>query len=152
MLHMIQGLCSHYSMFLTEQSQSVTVSTLYHLRLSQLTCFTLSSDGSIFPASDIVSCAVPHTVYIWDVKATGFGSGLSKSVYRSISAITCSNMVPRAPVTVFRRKSAASLGHPGGGIRGSPTGLEDLTPDVLPLWVASGDEYPTLDDTKVGGL
>jgi len=53
---------------------------------------------------------------------------------------------------VFRRESAANLGYPGGGIPGSPTGLEDLTPDVLPLWVASGDEYPTLDNTKVGGL
>jgi len=53
---------------------------------------------------------------------------------------------------VFRRESVAGLGRPGRGIPGSPTGLEDLTPDVVPLWVASGDEYPTLDDRKVGGL
>jgi len=152
MFHMIQELRSHCSMFLTELSQSVTVSMSYHLRLSQLTCFTLSSDGSIFPASNIVSSAFPHTVYIWDVKATGFSSGLSKGVYRRISAIACSNMVPSAPVTVFRRESVAGLGRPGRGIPGSPTGLEDLTPDVVPLWVASGDEYPTLDDRKVGGL
>jgi len=152
MLHMIQELRSHCSMFLTELSHSVTVSTSYHLRPSQRTCFTLSSDGSIFPASDIVSSAFPHTVYICDVKATGFGSGLSKSVYRSISAIACSNMVPSAPVTVFRGESVAGLGRPGRRIPGSPTGLEDLTPEVVPLWVASGDEYPTLDDRKVGGL
>ena len=61
-------------------------------------------------------------------------------------------MVPSAPVTVFRRESVASLGRPGHGIPGSPTGLEDLTPDIVTLSVASGDEYPTLDDRKVGGL
>jgi len=85
-------------------------------------------------------------------EATGFGSGLSKSVYQSISAIACSNIVPAAPVTVFRRESVVGLGRPGHGIPGSPTGLEDLTSDVVPLWVASGDEYPTLDDRKVGEL
>ena len=61
-------------------------------------------------------------------------------------------MVPSAPVTGFCRESVAGLGRPGRGIPGSPTGCEDLTPDVVPVWVASGDEYPTLDDTKVGGL
>jgi len=61
-------------------------------------------------------------------------------------------MVPSAPVTVFGRESVAGLGRPGRGIPGSPTGLEDLIPDVVPLWVASGDEYPTLDDRKVRGL
>jgi len=61
-------------------------------------------------------------------------------------------MVPSAPITVFRRESVAGLGRPGHGIPGSPTGLEDLTPDVVPLWVASRDEYPRLDDRKVGGL
>ena len=59
-------------------------------------------------------------------------------------------MVPSAPVTVFRRESVAGVGCPGRGIPGSPTGLEDLTPDVVPLWVASGEQYPTLDDRKVG--
>jgi len=61
-------------------------------------------------------------------------------------------MVPSAPVTVFRRESVAGLGRPARGIPSSPTGLEYLTPDVVPLWVAIGDEYPTLDDRKVGGL
>ena len=129
---MIEELRSHCSMFLTELLQSVTVSTSYHLRLSQLTCFILSSDGSIFPASDIVSSAFHHTVYICDVQATGFGSRLSKSGYRSISAIACSNLVPSAPETVFRRESVAALGRPGRGIPGSATGLEDLTPDGVP--------------------
>jgi len=61
-------------------------------------------------------------------------------------------MVPSAPVTVFHTESVACLGRPGCGIPSSHTGLEDVTPDVVPLWVASRDEYPTLDDSKVGGL
>ena len=61
-------------------------------------------------------------------------------------------MVPSHPVTVFRHESDASLAHPGRGVPCSPTGLVDLTPDVVPLWVASGEEYPTVDDRKVGGL
>jgi len=61
-------------------------------------------------------------------------------------------MVPAAPVTVFRRESVAGLGRPGRGIPSSPTGLEDLTPDLVPQWVASGDEYLRPDDRKVGGL
>jgi len=61
-------------------------------------------------------------------------------------------MVPSAPVTVFRRESVAGLGRPSRGIPSSPTGLEDQTPDVVPLWVPSGDEYPTLDKRMVGGL
>jgi len=66
--------------------------------------------------------------------------------------MACSNMVPSAPVTVFCRESFAGLGRPGCGIPCSPTRLEDLTPGVEPLWVASGDEYPTLDDRRFGGL
>jgi len=58
-------------------------------------------------------------------------------------------MVPSAPVTVFCRQSVARLSRPGCVIPGSPTGLEDLTPDVVGLWAASGDEYPTLDNRKV---
>jgi len=152
MLHIIQELRSHGSMFLMELSQSVTISTSYDLRLSQLTSFTLSSDSSIFLVSDIVSSAFPHTMYIWDVKATGFGSELSKSAYQSISAIACSNMVFSASVTVFHRGSVAGLGRLGRVIPGSPTWLEDLTPDVVPLSVVSRDKNPTLDNKKVGGL
>jgi len=149
---MRQELRSHCSMFLTALSPSVTVSTSCDIRLSQLMCFTLSSDGSIFQASDIVCSAFPHTVYIGDVKATGFGSGLPKRVYWSLSAIPCCNIVPSAPVTGFCRKSVTSLGLPGRGIPCSPTGLEDLTPYVVPQWVPSGDKYPTLDDRKVRRL
>jgi len=89
----------------------------------------------------MLSSAFPHILYICHVKGTWFGTRLSKGVYRSISTIACSNIVRSAPVTVFYRKSG-----PGRGIPGEPTGLENLTPDVVPLWVASGDEYPTLDD------
>jgi len=67
-------------------------------------------------------------------------------------AIACANMLHSGGVPVFRHESVAGLGHPGRGIPGSPTGLEDLTPDVVPLWVASGDEYPTLHVRKVRGL
>jgi len=133
MLYMIHELCYHNSMFLTELSQSVTVPTSYLLRLSQLTCFTLSSDESIFPASNIISSAFPHTLLIWEDKATGSSRGLSKGLYQSISAIGGSNMVSSAPVTVFRHKSIAGLGCPYRGIPSLPTRPEDLTPDVLPL-------------------
>ena len=61
-------------------------------------------------------------------------------------------MVRAAPVTVFRRASVPSLARPSPGKPGSPTGLKDLTPDVVPLWGDSGDEYPTLDHRNVGGL
>ena len=137
---------------MTELSQSVTVSTSYHLRLSQPTCFTLPSDGSLFPASNIFSSTFSHTVYISHVTAAGFGSGLSKSVDRSISAIACSNIIPSAPVTLFRCEGGADLGHPSSGIPSSPTKPEDLTPDIVPLSVASRDKYPMLDYKTVGGL
>ena len=39
------------------------------------------------------------------------------------------------------------------GILGSPAGLELLTPDVVTLWVASGDEYGgTLEEVNFGGV
>ena len=39
------------------------------------------------------------------------------------------------------------------GVHGSPGGLELLTPDVVTLWVASGDEYGgTLEDVNVGAV
>ena len=152
MLHMIQELLSHCSMFWIELSQSVTVSMLYHLQLIQLTCFTLSSDGSIFPASDIVSSAFPYIVNIWNVKATGFGSGLSKSVYLSINALAYSNIVPFAPVTVFHHESIASWAHPSYGIYSSPAELEDLMLDIVPLWVANREEYSKLNERKISGL
>ena len=39
------------------------------------------------------------------------------------------------------------------GVVDSPAGLELLTPEVVGLWVASGDEYrATLDDENVGGV
>jgi len=69
-----------------------------------------------------------------------------------MSGIACSNMVPSAPRTVFRGQSFASLSRCGCGIPGSPTGLEDLTPDKVPLWVAGRQAYRTLDDRKGGGV
>ena len=39
------------------------------------------------------------------------------------------------------------------GVPDSPAGLELLTPDLVALRVASGDEYrPTLDDESTGGV
>ena len=61
-------------------------------------------------------------------------------------------MVPSAPGTVFRHEYIAGLGLPGTHIRGSPTGLEDLTPDVVPSWVARDDKYPMRGERKVGEL
>ena len=86
------------------------------------------------------------------LKQPGSAVGYPRRVYWSISAIACSNMVPAAGVTIFRRESVAGRGSPARGIPSSPTGQQDLTPDVVPLWVASGDEYPTLDDRKMSGL
>lgn len=71
---------------------------------------------------------------------------------RSTSTIPYSNIVPEAGGIVFRRDSVAGRSCTGRAIPGSPTGLKYLTPDVVPLGVASGDEYPTRDDRKVGGL
>ena len=59
-------------------------------------------------------------------------------------------MVPSTHVTVFRRESGAGLGRPSRGIPRPPTGLEDLISDVIPLWVARGNEYLKHDDRKVG--
>jgi len=53
---------------------------------------------------------------------------------------------------VFCREFVARLGQPSCGIPGSPTGHEDLTLDIVPQWVISGDQYPLVDARKVGCL
>ena len=123
-----------------------------HVYPSKLTCLTLSSEGSIFPASEISSRALPQSMYTCDVKVTAFGSGSLKRVHLSIRVIACSNIAHLGSVTVFRLDSIAGQ-IPCHGVSGSPTGLELLTADAAALPMPSGDEYcPMLDDGNVGGL
>jgi len=74
-------------------------------------------------------------------------------VYRRVSTIACSNIVPAAAMTVFRREAVAGgLGRLGCRIPGSATRLKDLTADVVPLCQASGVKYPKCDDRNVSEL
>ena len=58
-----------------------------------------------------------------------------------------------APVAIFRRELVPGQMRSCRGVLGSPGGLELLTPDVVALWVASGDEYGgTLEEVNVGGV
>jgi len=60
-----------------------------------------------------------------------------------------------APVAIFPRELVPGQRCSYYGVLGSPEGLELLTPDVVTLWVASGDEYGghgTLEDVTVGGV
>jgi len=58
-----------------------------------------------------------------------------------------------APVAIFRRELVPGRMCSCCGVLGSPGGLELQTPDVVTLWVASGDEYcGTLEHVNVGGV
>jgi len=58
-----------------------------------------------------------------------------------------------APVAIFRHELVPGQMSLCSGVLGSRGALELLTPDVVTLWVASGDEYGgTLDDVNVGGV
>ena len=96
-----------------------------HVYPSKLTCLTLSSQGSIFPASEISSRVLPQSMYTCDVNVTAFGSGLSKKVHLSIRVIASSDIACSGPVTVFRLDSIAGQ-IPCCGVSGSPTGVEHL--------------------------
>ena len=123
-----------------------------HVYPSKLTCLTLSSQGLIFPASEISSTALPQSMSTYDVKVTAFESGSSKRVHLSIGVLAQSNIAHSGPVAVFRLNSIAGQ-IPCRGISVSPTGLELLTPDAVALRMPSGEEYcPTLDDGNVRGL
>ena len=125
---------------------------LLHIYPSKLTCLTLSSEGAIFPASEISSRALPQSIYTWDVKVTAFGGGSSKRVHHSIRVIARSIIARSGPVTQLGLDSSAGQ-IPCCGVSGSPTGLELLTSDGIALCMPSGDEYRSmLDDGNVGGL
>jgi hypothetical protein len=58
-----------------------------------------------------------------------------------------------APVAIFRRELVCGHMFSCRCVLGSPGGLELLTPDVVALWLASGDEYGgTLEDVNIGGV
>ena len=58
-----------------------------------------------------------------------------------------------APVTIFRSELVPGQMCSCCGVLGLPGGLDLLTPDVVTLWVASGDEYGgTLEDVNLGGV
>ena len=127
----------------------IPYSASYHGSLSQITSFKLSSDDSVYPASDITSCALLQPVYTLDVKAAAFESGSSKRVYLRIRAVAFPNIAPSAPVTVFR---CESIGDPMG-VPGSLSGLVFLPPGVVVLWVASrGEDRSVLEEGNISGL
>ena len=135
-----------------EQSFHHQYSTLSrHVYLSKLTCLTLTSESSIFPALEISSRALPQSMYASDIKVTAFWSGSLKRVHLSIRVIAHSNIIRSGPVSVLRLGSIAGqiLCH---GVSGSPTRPELLTAKAVAQRMPSGDEYcPTLDDRKVDG-
>ena len=62
-------------------------------------------------------------------------------------------MATSAPDAVFRHEITSGQICWCRGVVNSPAGLELLTPEVVGLWVASGDEYRAiLDDENVGGV
>ena len=62
-------------------------------------------------------------------------------------------MAASAPDAVFRREITSGQMCWCRGVVDSPAGLELLTPEVVGLWVASGDEYRnTPDDKNTGGV
>jgi len=118
-----------------------------------LTIFMLASDASIFPASDMSSRAFSQERWTSDIKVAGAGSGLTNRVYWRMRVLARVITAASAPVAIFRRELVPGQMCSCCGVLGSPGGLELLTPDVVTLWVASGDEYGgTLEDVNVGGV
>jgi hypothetical protein len=118
-----------------------------------LTNFMLASDASIFPASDMSSRAFSQDRWTSDIKVAGAGRGLSNRVYRRMRVLASAITAASAPVAIFRRELVpGQMCSCRGGLE-SPGGLELLTPGVVELWVASGDEYGgTLEDVNIGGV
>jgi len=121
--------------------------------LCPLTLFRFSFDASIFPASAIYSSALSQAPCTSDVNVIGPGVGSTTRVYRRMRALACVTRAPSTPLAVFRHDWVPGQMSSECGILDSPAGLELLTPDVVALWVASGDEYQaTLDDGSTGGV
>jgi len=118
-----------------------------------LTMFMLASDASIFPASDMSSRAFTQERWTSDIKVAGAGSGLTNRVYWRMRVLAPVITAASAPVAIFRRELVPGQMCSCCGVLGSRGGLELLTPDVVTLWVARGDEYGgTLEDVNVGGV
>jgi len=88
-----------------------------------------------------------------DIKVAGAGNGLTNRVYLRMRVLARVITAASAPVAIFRRELVPGQMSSCCGVLGSRGGLELLTPDVVTLWVASGDEYgSTLEDVNVGGV
>jgi len=119
----------------------------------RLTNFKLASDASIFPASDMSSRAFSQDRWTSDIKVAGAGIGLTNRVYQRMRVLARVITSASAPMAIFRRDLVLGKMYSCRGVLGSAGGLERLTPDVVALWVASGDEYSgTLEDVNVGGV
>jgi len=69
----------------------------------QLTNFELSSDATIFPASDISSRAFSQDRWASDYKVAGAGIGLTNRVYRRMRVLARVITPASAPMAIFRR-------------------------------------------------
>jgi len=118
-----------------------------------LTIFMLASDASIIPASDMSSRGFSQQRWTSDIKVAGAGSGLTNRMYWRIRVLARVITAASAPVAIFRHELVPGQMCSCCGVLGTPGGVELLTPDVVRLWVASGDEYRgTLEDVNVGGV
>jgi len=116
-----------------------------------LTIFMLAFDASIFPASDMASRAFSQEQWTSDIKVAGACSRLTNRVYWRMRVLARVITAASAPVAIFRCELVPGKMGACCGVLGSPGGLELLTPDVVTLWVASGDEYGgKLEDVNVG--
>jgi len=118
-----------------------------------LVIFILAFDTSIFPASDMLSRPFSQELWTSDIKVAGAGSGLTNWVYWRMRVLTRVITAGSAPVAIFRGELLPAQMCACCRILGSPGPLGLLTPDVVTLRVASGDEYGgTLDDLNVVGV
>jgi len=117
------------------------------------TVFMPASDASIFPLSDLSSGACSPERWTSDIKVAGSGSRLTNRVYWRIRVFARVITTASAPVPIFCPELVPGQMSWCCGILRSPGGLEPLTPYVVTLGVASGDEYGgTLEDVNVGGV
>jgi len=104
-----------------------------------LAIFMLASDALIFPASDMSSRAFSHERWTSDIKVAGAASRLTNRVYWRMRVLARVITAAAARVAIFRHELVPGQMCSSCGVLGSPGGLELLTPDVVTLWVASGD-------------
>jgi len=117
------------------------------------TIFMLASDASIFPASDMSLRAFSQEQSTSDINVAGPGSRLTNTVYWRMRVLASIITAAAAPRTIFWHELVPSQMCSYCAVLGLRGGLKLLTPDVVTLWMASGEEYSgTLDDVNVCGV